>query len=56
MLVEHNQFDKEPNTSLLLAWQKGPGRAVFLGGSLGDPQAEELSWQAFAKASWVLQL
>ena len=56
VLFDYDSFEKARTLSALGAWQTGPARAVYLGGSLGDDGSEALSWQVFAKASWVFQI
>jgi len=55
-IYDRDSFDGDHAVSLLGAWQTGPARAVYVGGSLGQDAEDVTSWQVFAKASWVFQL
>ncbi|MCB9762656.1 MAG: carbohydrate binding family 9 domain-containing protein [Alphaproteobacteria bacterium] len=55
LLVDHSAFRAQDSAQLLLAWQRAPGKAVWLGGSAGL-QEEAVSWQVFGKVSWVFLL
>ena len=48
-IVDHSTFADETSGEALLAWERSPGQALFVGGGLDD----EAAWQVFAKASWV---
>ena len=54
-LLDYDSFEEKSAVSLLGAWQTGPSRAVYVGGSVGEVD-DSLTWQVFAKASWVFQL
>lgn len=54
-LVDYSSFDKQWGGNLVFAYQRSPGRAVFLGTDVRQHDAG-VSWQVFAKASWVFQL
>jgi hypothetical protein len=61
-IIDASTFSETTSVETLLAWEKSPGRAIYIGGhtslpsegddsaSAGDPQRE---WAIFTKASWV---
>lgn len=64
-IVDQSSFDDSFSQEVLLAYERTPGRALFLGGrfansavgSDADSDADSLqSWQVFSKLSWVFQL
>ncbi|MCP4805155.1 MAG: carbohydrate binding family 9 domain-containing protein [Proteobacteria bacterium] len=58
-IVDYSAFSEVLRNEGLVAWERTPGRAVYLGGAyLGSPQTEfaDPEWQVFAKASWVLSI
>lgn len=42
------------SSEALVAWEPSPGQAVYVGGQVG--LADPLTWQAFAKVSWLFSL
>ena len=46
------------STEALLAWEHSPGRAVYLGAILDEDDGDwgALTWQVFAKATWMFSL
>lgn len=48
-------FDASGRVTALVAWERGPGTALWLGGAW-DRAGEVDGWQAFAKASWAIGL
>ena len=58
-VVDGSSFSEVVRSEALVAWERTPGRAIYLGGaSSGVPGAwfAEPEWQVFAKASWVFSL
>ena len=55
MIVDRSSFSEDLSGELLMAWEKAPGRAVFLGGR-ADLEDDEIAWRVQAKISWVLSL
>ena len=54
LIVDHSTFDGATGAEALLAWERSPGRAIYLGGA-SQVQADP-DWQLFAKVSWVLSI
>ena len=61
-IYDQSSFEESKALEALLAWEKSPGRAFYLGGRTsqggidddGDPNPNlPASWQVFAKASWM---
>ncbi len=61
-IFDQSSFDESQAVEALVAWEKSPGRALYLGGRSskggidddGDPNPNlPASWQLFAKASWM---
>jgi len=60
-VVDYSAFADRLRMESLVAWERTPGRAFYLGGAIVDPQLqgepwfrdEETEWQLFAKLSWV---
>jgi hypothetical protein len=50
-IADFNSFSDAWKVEGLLAWQKSPGTAFYLGGSTN---LSDNSWQAFTKLSWAL--
>jgi hypothetical protein len=59
LLLDHSSFDDQTGADALLAWERAPGQALYLGGS-SDLQPgvalPERDWQLYAKAAWVFSL
>ncbi len=55
VIVDRSSFSEDLSGELLMAWEKAPGRAVFLGGR-ADLEDDEIAWRVQAKISWVLSL
>jgi hypothetical protein len=59
-LVDRSTFDETNTLEGLLAYEREPGKAVYLGGSYAQQGVSETSqdtstqWQVFTKLSWVL--
>ena len=53
-IVDHSTFSELSRAEALLAWERAPGRAIYVGGS--SDLAETPTWQIFAKASWTLRI
>ena len=60
-IVDVSSFDESRHLETLIAWEKSPGQAFYLGGHTSLPSVAERSassteapreWAAFAKASW----
>jgi len=61
MVLDRSSFSEESTAEVLLAWEKAPGQAAYLGGSIGSEGewtalAEPTEWQVFAKLAWTLGL
>jgi len=58
VLLDYNSLDGRRSAEALVAWERAPGRAVYLGGRV-DPatpgESTPLAWQLQAKASWTLR-
>ncbi len=52
--ADHGVVEDGTRLEALFAWERGPGRAAWLGGSVD--LGEETAWRVFAKASWVWSL
>ncbi|MCB9796579.1 MAG: carbohydrate binding family 9 domain-containing protein [Alphaproteobacteria bacterium] len=52
VLYDHSSFTGYDRAQVLLAWQRGPNQAAWLGGVVSEGD-EGLSWQVFAKLRWV---
>lgn len=52
VLVDVNTFDDTRHAETLLAWERSPGTALYLGGSTSLTDEED--WRLFAKASWLV--
>jgi len=52
-ILDFSSFSEEWRVESLLAWQKSPGTAFYLGGSTN---LTDKSWQTFAKLSWAVGL
>ncbi len=55
-IVDLSTFDGSRSAEGLVAWERSPGRALYLGGRVDPPgQGEDgaLAWQVQAKASWT---
>jgi hypothetical protein len=56
-IVDLSTFDGSHSAEALVAWERSPGRAVYLGGRVDPPALGEtgaIAWQVQAKASWTL--
>ena len=53
-----DELELEQSGELLLAWERAPGKAVYVGGRVTPPPStspgEPVEWLAQGKASWVL--
>ncbi len=59
LIGDLSTFSDTRSTEVLLAWERAPGRAIYLGGQLDLPVGDEAwdpSWQVQAKASWVFAI
>jgi hypothetical protein len=61
-IIDASTFSETSAVETLFAWEKSPGRALYLGGHTslqpqtdgsGTGEGSEREWTAFAKASWV---
>jgi hypothetical protein len=52
-IVDFSSFSDAWGAETLMAWQKSPGTAFYLGGSTN---LSDQSWQAFTKLSWAFGL
>jgi len=58
-VVDYSSFSEVLRSEALVAWERTPGRAIYLGGAGRGVQGAWLSepeWQVFAKASWVFSI
>jgi hypothetical protein len=56
-IADYNGVSDSWKIEGLAAWQKGPGTAFYLGGSMNlseESEESEDTWQTFAKISWAL--
>ena len=59
ILVDRSTFDNQSGLESLVAYEREPGKAVYLGGSLTSERdddsatASQPDWQLFTKMSWV---
>jgi hypothetical protein len=56
LLVDADTFDDVQDAQLLLAWERAPGTAVFVGGGVSWAEAALASWSVLAKLSWGFAL
>lgn len=59
VVLDYTSFTEVLRSESLVAWERTPGRAIYLGGALLGPPADRTAdpeWQLFAKASWVFSL
>ena len=57
MVLDRSSFSEETTAEALVAWEKAPGQAAYLGGAIGSEGtlgslATPTEWQAFAKLAW----
>ena len=55
VIGDWSTFDDFRGGEALVAWERAPGRAVYVGGGVAD-EAVELHWQLMAKATWVIAI
>ncbi len=55
LVLDRDSLDDEYAGQLMLAWEAAPGRAVYLGGGLGQEADQAPAWQLFSKVTWQLQ-
>jgi hypothetical protein len=55
-IADTSSFSGDKGTEALLAWERAPGRAVFLGGRTDWGPERDLGWQVQGKVSWVFSL
>lgn len=56
VVVDVDTFDGGRDGDVLLAWENGPGRAVYLDGKVGWNSGRIDHWQIVAKATWGISL
>jgi hypothetical protein len=59
LIADRSTFSEARSAEALVAWEKAPGRAVYLGGRVDlPPQGSDvaLAWQLQGKVSWVFAL
>jgi hypothetical protein len=52
LVLDRSVLGDEQGAQVLMAWELSPGRAVYLGGGLGQQGDDPAGWQVFSKLSW----
>ncbi len=55
LIGDWSTFDRFKGGEVLVAWERAPGRAIYLGYRVAD-QADVIHWQLMAKATWVIAI